>query len=104
MNSDKEKTYDLIVVGGGTSGAAAAISAARCGIKTLLIEKNSYLGGAMTSQLVMPMMNNISFRNEVSETKIINHQFWRRYYQHYTHQEMVLFTKTEIPVGLILKK
>ena len=63
MNSDKEKTYDLIVVGGGTSGAAAAISAARCGIKTLLIEKNSYLGGAMTSQLVMPMMNNISFRN-----------------------------------------
>ena len=23
MNSDKEKTYDLIVVGGGTSGAAA---------------------------------------------------------------------------------
>lgn len=71
MNSDKEKTYDLIVVGGGTSGAAAAISAARCGIKTLLIEKNSYLGGAMTSQLVMPMMNNISFRNEDYKSSIL---------------------------------
>lgn len=71
MNSNKEKFYDLIVIGGGTSGAAAAISAARNGIKTLLIEKNSYLGGAMTSQLVMPMMNNISFRKEDYKSSIL---------------------------------
>lgn len=71
MNSNKEKFYDLIVIGGGTSGAAAAISAARNGIKTLLIEKNSYLGGAMTSQLVMPMMNNISFRKEDYNSSIL---------------------------------
>ena len=71
MNSNKEKFYDLIVIGGGTSGTAAAISAARNGIKTLLIEKNSYLGGAMTSQLVMPMMNNISFRKEDYKSSIL---------------------------------
>lgn len=57
MNETVEK-YDLIVVGGGTSGVAAAITAARQGVRTLLIEKNSFLGGAMTGGLVVPMMKN----------------------------------------------
>ena len=39
--------YDVIVCGGGTSGVAAAISAARAGAKTLLIEKLGTLGGQM---------------------------------------------------------
>lgn len=38
------KTYDVIVVGGGSSGLMAAINAASQGAKTLLIEKNSKLG------------------------------------------------------------
>ena len=37
--------YDVIVAGGGPSGLAAAVAAARQGKKTLLIEKNGYLGG-----------------------------------------------------------
>ena len=41
--------YDLVVVGGGTAGAFAAICAARSGSKTVLIEKNSMLGGTMTA-------------------------------------------------------
>lgn len=40
---------DVTVVGGGTAGVFAAISAARCGAKTVLIEKNSMLGGTMTT-------------------------------------------------------
>ena len=32
------KTYDLIVVGGGFAGCAAAISAARAGASVLLLE------------------------------------------------------------------
>lgn len=59
----RNKLYDLIVVGGGTSGVAAAISAARLGLKTLIVEKNSFLGGAMTGGLVTPMMNNISLED-----------------------------------------
>jgi flavin-dependent dehydrogenase len=39
--------YDVIVVGGGTSGVAAAISAARVGANTLLIERLGALGGQM---------------------------------------------------------
>ena len=39
--------YDVVVVGGGTSGVAAAISAARAGGKTLLIERIGALGGQM---------------------------------------------------------
>jgi hypothetical protein len=39
--------YDVIVVGGGTSGVAAAISAARVGANTLLIERLGTLGGQM---------------------------------------------------------
>lgn len=37
--------YDVIVCGGGLGGTAAAIAAARAGAKTLLIERNSFLGG-----------------------------------------------------------
>jgi len=50
--------WDLIVVGGGTSGVAAAIVSARHGVNTLLIEKMSFLGGTSAGALVTPMMNN----------------------------------------------
>ena len=39
--------YDVVVVGGGTSGVAAAIAAARVGAKTILIERFGVLGGQM---------------------------------------------------------
>ena len=39
--------YDVVVVGGGTSGVAAAIAASRTGAKTLLIERLGALGGQM---------------------------------------------------------
>ncbi len=41
----ENKIYDLIVAGGGTSGALCALAAARLGLKTAVIEKNTYLGG-----------------------------------------------------------
>jgi hypothetical protein len=39
--------YDVVVVGGGTSGVAAAIGAARAGANTLLIEQLGTLGGQL---------------------------------------------------------
>lgn len=51
------KHYDLIVVGGGFAGTAAAIEAARSGLHVLLIEQSNCLGGAASNCLVFPYMN-----------------------------------------------
>ena len=48
--------YDLVVIGGGPAGCAAAYMAGKLGFKTLLVEKSAHLGGAMTSGLVVPAM------------------------------------------------
>ena len=48
--------YDLIVVGGGLTGVAAAVSAAREGLKVLLAERNGSCGGALANNLVYPFM------------------------------------------------
>ena len=40
---------DVLVVGGGSAGAIAAIQAGRAGAKTLLVERNAQLGGTTTT-------------------------------------------------------
>ena len=42
----------MIVAGGGPAGCAAALAAARSGLKTLIIERNSCLGGMGAAGLV----------------------------------------------------
>ena len=48
--------YDVVIIGGGTSGCACAYNCAKNGLKTLLVEKNNFLGGLMTGGLVVPIM------------------------------------------------
>jgi len=50
--------YDVVVVGGGTSGAAACIAAGRLGAKVLVIEQLGSLGGTQANGWVTPMMPN----------------------------------------------
>lgn len=63
--------YDLIIVGGGTAGVSCAWNAGKLGLKVLLIEKNTFLGGSITSSLVVPAMKtsnnaiNTDFFNEL---------------------------------------
>ncbi len=52
----KNRKFDLIVVGGGLCGVAAAIAAARENVKVLLVEKSGFLGGAACNNLVNPFM------------------------------------------------
>lgn len=47
-----DKQYDIVVVGGGTAGIAAAIGASDCGKSVLLIEKTRLLGGQATNSEV----------------------------------------------------
>ena len=46
------KEYDVGVCGGGFAGISAALSAARCGAKTVLFEKQFMLGGLGTAGIV----------------------------------------------------
>lgn len=46
------RTYDVIVAGGGSGGAGAAVAAGRLGARTLLIERNAYLGGTSTGGMM----------------------------------------------------
>lgn len=48
--------YDVIVVGAGSAGVMAAISSARNGAKTLLIEETATFGGTNTNSLVGPLV------------------------------------------------
>lgn len=51
-----EKQFDVAVAGGGVSGCAAALAAARNGASVLVVEQNGYLGGSLTGCGVGPMM------------------------------------------------
>lgn len=47
----RQENYDVVVIGGGCAGVAAATSAAKNGASTLLIEAGSMIGGELTTGL-----------------------------------------------------
>ena len=49
--------YDVIVIGSGPAGCAAACAAAREGARTLLVEKFGYLGGTPVAKLITPILS-----------------------------------------------
>jgi hypothetical protein len=54
MTAPRERNVDVLVVGGGVGGVAAAMAAARNGCSVLLTEETPWLGGQLTSQAVPP--------------------------------------------------
>ena len=61
------REVDVVVVGGGPGGVASAVSAARNGAKTVLIERYGHLGGMATGGLIniFPNLSDISGRQHI---------------------------------------
>ena len=49
--------HDVVVCGGALGGVAAAVASARAGADTLLIERNSFLGGVATAGMCCSIFN-----------------------------------------------
>jgi hypothetical protein len=50
----RELSCDIAVIGGGVGGCAAALAAARNGMRVILTEETDWVGGQLTSQAVPP--------------------------------------------------
>jgi glycine/D-amino acid oxidase-like deaminating enzyme len=63
----REIETDVLVCGGGCAGTAAALSAARAGAKTLLVEKAPFAGGIITN-VGLPYFDGIS---NISDNRVV---------------------------------
>jgi hypothetical protein len=52
-----ELSADLVIIGGGLGGCAAALAAARNGLRVVLTEETDWIGGQLTAQAVPPDEN-----------------------------------------------
>ncbi len=73
-------TTDVLVIGGGPAGTAAAISAARCGLRTLLMEHSAQLGG-------MGTLGNVSIFMRVGNCTGIYRELISEFLPHYLPQD-----------------
>lgn len=53
MIRQRSQRYDVVIVGGGATGVAAAVGARQSGARTLVIERYGFLGGAATNAGVL---------------------------------------------------
>ena len=63
---------DVVVIGGGTAGFIAAIAAARSGARTVLLERNGFLGGCATATY----NNNLSASHDSEGQRIMGGIGW----------------------------
>jgi len=76
-SSKKVLTTDVLVIGGGTSGVAAGIQAARLGARTIIAEETSWLGGMLSAAGVSATDGNHLLPSGIWG------EFRNRIYQHY---------------------
>jgi hypothetical protein len=62
-----KRSVDVLVAGGGAAGIAAAVTAARAGAKTLLVERRAALGGMLSAALVHTLCGLYRLRADASE-------------------------------------
>ncbi|NQV27296.1 MAG: FAD-dependent oxidoreductase, partial [Rhodopirellula sp.] len=82
--AEAELNSDVVIIGGGLGGCAAAIAALRNGLRVIMTEQSDWIGGQLTSQGVPPDEHgwiettgaNRSYRNLRSQIR----QHYRKYY------------------------
>lgn len=57
MRRREGREVDVVVVGGGSAGAACAYALAQHGRRVLVVEKNGFCGGTLAASLVAPMLS-----------------------------------------------
>ncbi|NLN31796.1 MAG: FAD-dependent oxidoreductase, partial [Bacteroidales bacterium] len=62
---------DVLVIGGGPAGTAAAIAASRTGADTYLVERYNHLGGLWTGGLVLPLLSTHALDRHKRQKKVI---------------------------------
>ena len=74
MQDDIAKTYacDVLVIGSGPAGYCAAIQAGRCGMTTILLEKDEVLGGNSGPNLGVGITGADRYSPYATETGIIH--------------------------------
>ena len=63
---------DVLVIGGGPAGVATAISAARGGADTWLVERYNHLGGLWTGGLVLPLFSTHGYSKDNKTVQVLH--------------------------------
>lgn len=69
------ETFDIVVVGGGLAGFAAAVSAARLGVSVALVHNRPVLGGNSSSEVRVPVGGACDFNPWARESGILEEFF-----------------------------
>lgn len=77
-----QESADVIVIGGGVGGCMASLSIAKMGLKVIMTEETSWLGGQLTSQGVPPDEHKWIESNGCTETYREYRDRVRQYYRH----------------------
>jgi hypothetical protein len=95
MPAQYDAAFDVIVVGGGLAGISAAISAARLGAKTALLNDRPMLGGASSSECRIQVSGAATQNPWAKETGIIEElvtaDLWRNHDRYNTMWDLVLY-------------
>lgn len=75
---DVAEATDVLVVGGGPAGLAAAVSAARTGASVRVIDRFGVVGGNLTAGLVGPCMTSFSLDGQTQLVRGVFDEFVRR--------------------------
>lgn len=77
-----KQTFDAIVVGGGPAGTAAALTMARAGLRTILIERGrfvgakNFFGGVMYSHALADVLPDFAERKPPFERPVTEQGYW----------------------------